>query len=295
LHKRLVTKFETTVEAGQYGTRYKPPAPQLKILDVCSGSGCISLLLYSLLSNSKKFPDLNILGLDISEDAVSLANENLRRNAKDGRLSTAAINSYENMKSHANEEHLFISAINGLESPRKQRKKRQPKWAVKGGLSSKVQFMLHDVFNGLPRRIGRFDIIISNPPYISQKAFETETTRSVRNWEPKLALVPSSKPPWNTLNKSDVFYHQLLDLHDWHRSKVLLMEIGDAAQAVRVVKMALQKSHLANINRFEIWRDWPEQEAQPEEVQSIEIDGRQIPVKGAGKMRAVALFRTDKF
>lgn len=47
---------------------------------------------------------------------------------------------------------------------------------------------------------GNWDILISNPPYISPQAFDHTTTRSVKRYEPRLALVPppppSSSPPF---------------------------------------------------------------------------------------------------
>ena len=185
---------------------------ELKILDVCSGSGCITLLLHSLLSRHEQFSHLKILGLDISEDAVSLAEENLQRNVKNGRLSEAASHKYEYWK--------------------KLLKKK--KFMAKKMKDPQVQFLVHDILmRGLPRCFGHFDIIISNPPYISHEAFKTETTRSVRNWEPKIALVPFARQiDWlenrlKSVNESDIFYYQLLRIYNWNRSKVLLMEVGD--------------------------------------------------------------------
>ena len=38
--------------------------------------------------------------------------------------------------------------------------------------------------------VPQWDLLTSNPPYISPSGFSLSTSRSVRNWEPKLALVP---------------------------------------------------------------------------------------------------------
>ena len=72
------------------------------------------------------------------------------------------------------------------------------------------------------------------------------------------------------------------------------MEVGDQEQALRVVKSALTKTHISATNKFEIWRDWPAIPPQPGEEASVEIGGRMIPVKGAGKMRVVVLFRIEE-
>jgi len=46
----------------------------LEILDLCTGTGCITLALKSLLGHS------NVVGIDVSEDALSLAKENALKN-----------------------------------------------------------------------------------------------------------------------------------------------------------------------------------------------------------------------
>jgi methylase of polypeptide subunit release factors len=318
LNNELKSVFETNIEAGGAEKNFTPRS-ELKILDVCSGSGCISLLLHSLLSKSGKFSKLQITGLDISEDAVALANENLGRNVENAHLSISAIGeaenprkrvplrdsagSYNNLTNHLRDEDSQTPTHNGHKAMKAVKAKRELAAKAKKGPAPEVQFLVHDVFEGRPPRLGDFDIIISNPPYISQEAFKSETMRSVRNWEPKLALVPSTDhhvkfarnlevgTSWRRSDvESDVFYQQLLHMHDWMNSKVLLMEVGDEPQAIRVVKLALQKRYTAEGNRFEIWRDWPDQDPQPEEIQTLEISGHRVSVKGAGKMRAVVLF-----
>jgi hypothetical protein len=72
------------------------------------------------------------------------------------------------------------------------------------------------------------------------------------------------------------------------------MEVGDQEQAIRVIRLAVLKKHIGKTNRVEIWRDYPAQEAQPGEEQEVEVEGRVIPVNGAGKMRSVVLFRVKE-
>ncbi|KAL2067692.1 hypothetical protein VTL71DRAFT_15788 [Oculimacula yallundae] len=243
-----------------YPKRVNPdtPPPSLRILDLCSGSGCISLLLHSLLS--PKFPSLTIFGFDISPTAIKLAQENLEHNVKEGQISPSALTS------------------SLTQAPQ-------------------VQFGHGDVLqeSGLPENIGQFDIIISNPPYISRSAFATQTTRSVRNYEPLLALVPQNE-------NSDIFYSRLIRLHQIHLSNVTVMEVGDAKQAVRVVELAQEMDYQGFRgaprvrNRVEIWRDEPGFR-DPDQAQEIRsIAGREIRFRGRGKIRAVVLFRekTDR-
>jgi hypothetical protein len=86
----------------------------------------------------------------------------------------------------------------------------------------------------------------------------------------------------------------LLRIYDRSSSSILVVEVGDQEQAIRVIKLAVLKKHIGKTNRIEIWRDYPTQEAQPGEEQEVEVEGRAIPVKGAGKMRSVVLFRVEE-
>ena len=47
---------------------------KLRILDLCTGSGCLALAI------AKHFPDADVYGTDISKDAIRYANENARLN-----------------------------------------------------------------------------------------------------------------------------------------------------------------------------------------------------------------------
>ena len=97
-----------------------------------------------------------------------------------------------------------------------------------------------------------------------------------------------------------MFYKRLIRLHQIHLSKVLVMEVGDADQAVRVAEMAFEMNdtsfHRAPrvTNRVEIWRDAPDLDSGDDVVK--EMAGEEIRIRGQGKIRAVVLFRerTDR-
>lgn len=99
---------------------------KLKILDLCTGSGCIALGLAHAL------PQAHITGVDINEKAIELANQNKKNN------------NIEN-----------------------------------------AEFLYSDLFTNLHNQ--KFDIIISNPPYISPEDWEKVSPR-VRNWEDERAM-----------------------------------------------------------------------------------------------------------
>lgn len=101
------------------------------ILDLCCGTGCIALTL------AKSLPKSRIVGSDISEKAIALA----QKNAKHNKINNVTF-------VHAD----LYAATEFIEEPR------------------------------------LFDIIVSNPPYISFAEFE-ELDDSVTSWEDSQALV----------------------------------------------------------------------------------------------------------
>lgn len=238
LHKDLnPERFMTGTHHGN-GNR---PA-DLKILDLCSGSGCISLLLYSLLSG--KVPNIKIRGYDISATAHKLSVENLRNVEKN---------------------HFHKSCP--------------------------VEFHQKDIFSKeeelqIDPESNSVDIIISNPPYITLDGFNKRTSRSVRNWEPKTALVPTPRGP----DDDGFLYHRLLQLHQHFCSKVLVMEVAGETQARLVADAAREICYPSN--RIEIWRDWPDQDS-PDPDQSIILRDEKIPIRGNGNVRAVVLLRKE--
>jgi methylase of polypeptide subunit release factors len=258
---------------------YKTRPSRLRILDLCSGSGCISLLLFSLLR--KKFPRLRVLGYDISPKAIRLANENLTRNFGPG---TGEM---------GNDDQLH----------RKVRFRKQDIFEDTAKLKKAldedhIQFNLKKKHADLENNENttEVDIIISNPPYINPSAFARKTSRSVRIFEPKLALVPPSYDRYGrNLAKPDdfFFFKRLMELHTELGSKILLMEVGGIAQAYAVAKLAVRKF---GGNRVEIWKNHPDQANNypPKFIKGRRaFKGRYIPIRGRGAPRAVVLFKEE--
>lgn len=188
--------------------------PKFRILDLCSGTGCISLLLHALLSRQEL--ELEILGIDISPIAVALANRNLSHNIALGNLSRAA--------------------------------------------KDQVRFAEADIFCEEFLEQGGWDMIISNPPYISPQSFGQDTSRSTRRYEPKIALVPSYSQSLAMeveaasvdVSIGDSFYSRLLDVAERSKAKILLVEVADMEQARRIVAKGIERRYWY---QFEIWRD----------------------------------------
>ena len=111
--------------------RPKDPGPstmekRLKVLDLCTGSGCLALAL------AKEFPGAEVIGTDVSERALEYARQN----------------------------------------------------ALTNGIGN-VIFLKGSLFEALEGI--RFDIVVSNPPYIRRTEIET-LQPEIAGWEPMEAL-----------------------------------------------------------------------------------------------------------
>lgn len=104
-----------------------------RILDLCTGSGCIGLALAS------RIPDAKVTLADVSREALAVAKQNINRNR----------------------------------------------------LSARVSCVQADALESAPQFLGKFDLIVSNPPYITD-AEMAELPHSVRDYEPHLALCGGS-------------------------------------------------------------------------------------------------------
>ena len=103
----------------------------LKILDLCAGSGCITLAL------AKAFPYATVFGVDINNDAIQLC-----------------------------EKNKTVNKINN------------------------AIFLKSDLYQELSQYKQSFDLIVSNPPYISEEEYKN-LDKQVTEWEDKRALVAS--------------------------------------------------------------------------------------------------------
>ncbi|CRL30114.1 DNA methylase, N-6 adenine-specific, conserved site [Penicillium camemberti] len=225
------------------GRNDKPESPNqtrpLRVIDLCTGTGCIPLLLHALLAPHFQ---LEITGVDISPTALILAQKNLEHNLKLGHLASTA----------GTDIHFYRADVLGYGSDNSVPSiesilQTQPPKSGRLGISS-------------PHQKSECDLLISNPPYISQTEFRNGTTaRSVRRFEPKLALVPPhSGSGMEDCMPEDIFYHRILTLAFKLKAKLTVLECGDSHQANRVV--ALHK-RLASAESGQFTAEvWPSRE-----------------------------------
>ena len=100
-----------------------------RILDLCTGSGCIGLAI------AHRLPDARVTLADISREALAVAKKN----------------------------------------------------TISNQLTGRVSCIVSDALNVPSAFLGKFDMIVSNPPYITTEEME-QLDRSVRDYEPHLAL-----------------------------------------------------------------------------------------------------------
>ena len=152
----------------------------LKILDIGVGSGNISLALL------KNLPNSNVVAIDVSEYALSVAKQNAELNL----------------------------------------------------LQNKIEFKMIDIFNDDLIMLGKFDLIVSNPPYVSVSDFEN-LEPELKIHEPRIALTDN----FNGVS----FYKRIIELSEQilNRQGKLYFELG-MDQSTQVQKF-FEESNFKNI------------------------------------------------
>ncbi|KAI9711902.1 MAG: hypothetical protein M1812_007056 [Candelaria pacifica] len=242
------------------------PDRPLRILDLGTGTGCIPLLFHARLF--KHIPNIHIVGIDINPKAIALALRNIQRNIFKGNLDTSA--------------------------------------------SRQISFHLGDILEmsdkckdstAISPILGKdWDIVISNPPYISPEAFKTTTSRSVRIFEPKVALVPPSEHAigiggatrnGHVANEGDTLYPAILSIATKVNANQVVLEVSDLVQAARVTSIVLKTEQWDHV---EIWRDSISnnrlQTSKGQVLPSqLVVGGHEVPVRGDGIGRVVVCWK----
>ena len=155
-----------------------------KILEVGTGSGCISIA----LGSAKK--DANILSLDVSDSALEIAKINTKKNN-----------------------------------------------------ISNIKFLKLDFLESIPK--GQYDLIISNPPYISKNEMK-EIMLDVKEFEPKIALTDN--------NDGLEFYRRFSNKAKKmiNEKGSLILEVGIGSHPIRVREIF----HSSGFNNIDLISDY---------------------------------------
>lgn len=150
----------------------------LKILDLCTGSGIIAITLKKELDEIL----IDVVASDISEEAIEVAKENAQYHDTD------------------------------------------------------VRFIQSDIFNNID---DKFDIIVSNPPYIDRKD-EVTMKENVLKYDPHLALFAEEEGMY--------FYRKIIEqAKDYLKENgVMFFEIG-YDQKDKIIKLSKKNGYLAQV------------------------------------------------
>ncbi|CAD6887458.1 unnamed protein product [Tilletia caries] len=200
----------------------------VRILDLCTGSGCIAILLahrLHQLSDTSYFDALRwqVIGTDISPVALNLAAQNARLM----NLPTDSI--------HFHHADIFVD------------QEINPIFTLAFGRNSTPEADLPDPI--------QLNMVVSNPPYLTPSDYVSSSPAdidiSVREWEDKRALVgvhPSHLDTQTSDHKDDsdkaglAFYHRINALVARHANLLpqsatlprLVLEVGHRGQAQQV-------------------------------------------------------------
>ncbi|KAK9356715.1 S-adenosyl-L-methionine-dependent methyltransferase [Lipomyces doorenjongii] len=168
---------ELTEEAGTDTDVSETASQTFKVLDLCTGTGCLALLFAEQL-RAPMAKSVYVEGVDSSLDAIDLARLNRAMNAR-------AFERY----------------------------------------GTSVVFTGADIFY-FDIASDQFDIIIANPPYVSEEHYCSPryTSRSVRRFEPKQALLGGIE-----------FYRRILQLAREGAVPAVVCEIADQQQLQDIV------------------------------------------------------------
>ena len=231
---------------------------KFRILDLCTGTGCIALRLHSLLkpvdANQPALPaalDIEILGVDSSRYAIDLSRKNLDHNISQKLLHSDALHT------------VSFQLLDVLGLSRKTYEGETSGLQVRPMLNAAAAgILVEDIDRFSPGE--SWDMVIANPPYVGPKDYEVggKTGSSVRDYEPKEALVPVGEGRFRSAAtlQADLFYLPLNRIARAVDAQLLVMEVGDSSQALRVGKQLVSAERQAlnsgqYAKRLETWRD----------------------------------------
>ena len=211
VNEHVLTPRPETEGIVEFSLERFPKDAKLNILDLCTGSGCITAALATEFCNAR------ITATDISPKALEVARENL---------------AFASDRVELLEGNLFEPICHCEE------RKRRSNLGVKNEIAMSASRPPRDDNQGL------FDLIVSNPPYISEDDYCT-LPPEVRDYEPVEAL-EAGRDGLAILSKIAQYAPRYINSGGW-----LVLEIG-MGQARAVSEMLLDTEEFS---RIEVRRD----------------------------------------
>ncbi|RDX40445.1 S-adenosyl-L-methionine-dependent methyltransferase [Lentinus brumalis] len=196
------------------------PATPFRTLDLCTGTGCIPLLLCHLWP----LGSTHATAIDISPDAIQLATENATR---------CGISTQAHAHASTHPENTFTPILADL---------------------------MHPDFAQQARLEPPYDLITSNPPYIPQAEYDALPASVKDHEDIRALLGDTPSPLANDVPAQDrakglTFYHRIAALVGEHgllrAGGTLALEVGQG-QAHEVAAIVQAK---AGVDKIDVWKD----------------------------------------
>jgi release factor glutamine methyltransferase len=232
----------------------------LRILDLCTGTGCIPILLSHLRRQAGGITAA--YGVDISTDAVSLAQEN----ATDQSLTPSS--DLDRIVSRGDNQGASTEVVEGGEPGNRVNHGRGTAGPISAsaadrGRKSTLDVMRADILQEefvqmvLSQMESPFDVITSNPPYIPLDEYE-QLPNSVRRWEDRRALLGDPLTGGSedcSKGRGLMFYHRIAQIVSVNgvlaSNGVVALEVGHT-QAERVREILAETGAVSGA---EVWKD----------------------------------------
>ena len=242
----MIPRPETEYWTLRLAQSITPPSPQkpLHVLDLCTGSGCIPLLLCSTWTPGSTFA----VGIDASIEALRLAQDNALAYASV--VSLTSSHTLSDIAPHPNLAPLPNTPSTTTANTVPPTTTVIPTKSVFVPLHADVRDT--DTLTKLLSVWRPFDVITANPPYIPRDQYD-KLDRSVKDFEDQMALL--GDPPDSPDRDGLTFYLDIARLVAQNnvlaKDGWLVLEVGDGQ--ARAVEQILHS--VARIKNTIIWTD----------------------------------------
>lgn len=250
----------TSLLGDRFPTKEGGEKRVLRMLDLCTGTGCIPILLAHLRRQAGEVTAA--YGVDISTYAVELAQENATDQSLTPSLGPNSIPFHDDDPG-AGTGVVETGEFGGRTNHDRGTMNTISTSAADGGRKSTLDVIRADIFKEdfvqgvLSRMEPPFDVITSNPPYVPLSEFD-QLPKSVKDWEDWRALL-GDQPGYGSADGSTgrglMFYHRIAQIVSTDGvlapNGVVVLEFGEnQAEEVRGIL-----KETGRMSATEVWKD----------------------------------------